>query len=293
MLWVLLRRVRRALRVRVRPRPAAASVRRTTRLDRRPNSSILSTSPTAAPRCTATALHTRRSAARWSVGRMTTASPPPSERPSCELTRRVSDTAGLRRLRSHLHRHRYTRAASGAVAQLVERNNRTLEARGSIPLSSTRKIPLEPVVAVAVDGLAVSWHIQGTSVGRRRVCGGVRNSSSSNRCTTRSASSDHLRHLRRRKALGFVEDRGVRGRPVDHDRDVDRALARRRVPVDPTTTASPFRRPRVQPRGDRPVGRPCGHRRQPGLGSRDIRRPRAVHRTEDVRELPRRRRRRS
>ena len=32
---------------------------------------------------------------------------------------------------------RYTRARLGAVAQLVERNNRTVEARGSIPLSST------------------------------------------------------------------------------------------------------------------------------------------------------------
>ena len=34
---------------------------------------------------------------------------------------------------------RYTRGVLGAVAQLVERNNRTVEARGSIPLSSTRE----------------------------------------------------------------------------------------------------------------------------------------------------------
>ena len=40
-----------------------------------------------------------------------------------------------------IRRHRYTRARRGAVAQLVERNNRTVEARGSIPLSSTRYPP--------------------------------------------------------------------------------------------------------------------------------------------------------
>ncbi len=52
------------------------------------------------------------------------------------------------RARRWSRRTRYTRVVLGAVAQLVERDNRTVEARGSIPLSSTRSL---------ARGLAPSW----------------------------------------------------------------------------------------------------------------------------------------
>ena len=57
--------------------------------------------------------------------------PERSASPARVVTRRLTDTTGT------------LRAGYGAVAQLVERNNRTVEARGSIPLSST------PSLAVA------------------------------------------------------------------------------------------------------------------------------------------------
>ena len=47
-------------------------------------------------------------------------------------------------------RRRTARLASaflGGVAQLVERDYRTVEARGSIPLTSTRRIPAAQTVA--------------------------------------------------------------------------------------------------------------------------------------------------
>ena len=74
--------------------------------------------------------------------------PPSGDRPLVRrrLTRRPATTRRIGR-RQQLAR-RYTRGVLGAVAQLVERNNRTVEARGSIPLSSTgRRCPRPPAGA--------------------------------------------------------------------------------------------------------------------------------------------------
>ena len=72
-------------------------------------------------------------------------------------------------------------ARDGAVAQLVERNNRTVEARGSIPLSSTRQLAVDPPSRVRLRGpnlllaglppLSSAFHgrVSGGSVGCQRV----------------------------------------------------------------------------------------------------------------------------
>ena len=60
--------------------------------------------------------------------------------------------------------------------------------------------------------------------------------------------------------------------------------------VDPDRDRVPVPRARLQPRAGRTVERPCGHRGQRGVGPRHVHRPRAVHRAEGLRELPRRRR---
>ena len=140
---VLLRRVHRAVRLRVRPRPVAPARRGVLRPSRSPAQFARSSrSPTAAPRCTATTASPATAQRRR--GR------PAGRRPS-EPIDRLSDS------RAH-----------GAVAQLVERNNRTVEARGSIPLSSTASRPSRAV------GLAGSTRLAGALRRRRPIRHGSR-----------------------------------------------------------------------------------------------------------------------
>ena len=80
--------------------------------------------------------------ARRRTRRRSAASPgPPAGRRPLVSGRLIAPAADPRRAdplpSSTRPTRRYTRGVLGAVAQLVERNNRTVEARGSIPLSST------------------------------------------------------------------------------------------------------------------------------------------------------------
>ena len=121
---------RRPARLRLPARPAAPARARRAGAGRRSRARPPRRQAPDPPRATVGATARRRLAARSPPAARRTAGRTPSD-----AGRRSARPIGMGRRPPS----RYTRARRGAVAQLVERNNRTVEARGSIPLSSTRR----------------------------------------------------------------------------------------------------------------------------------------------------------